>query len=67
MTKQQNETLDQSSVTHIPRAPEHSNKISMGWHPSNKDESCLFVNTAGFSYESFPCLYENTLGKTYFE
>jgi len=39
----------------------------MGWYPSNKDGSCLLTNRAGFPYESLPCLYPSTIGRTYFE
>lgn len=43
-----------------------SSYFAMSWYPSLADESCVTHNDAGFAYENIPCLYPNTLGKTYF-
>mmetsp|Transcript_3190 Transcript_3190/g.8830 ORF Transcript_3190/g.8830 Transcript_3190/m.8830 type:complete len:300 (-) Transcript_3190:253-1152(-) len=37
----------------------------MSWYPVDKTEKCLMVNRAGLTYESLPCIYENTIGLTF--
>mmetsp|Transcript_59023 Transcript_59023/g.144415 ORF Transcript_59023/g.144415 Transcript_59023/m.144415 type:complete len:303 (+) Transcript_59023:202-1110(+) len=38
----------------------------MSWFPVDESKACVFTNEAGFVYESFPCLYKDTLiGKSY--
>ena len=37
----------------------------MSWYPSQPNLSCIKHNEAGFPFENLPCLYSETIGKTY--